>query len=154
VDGELDGEVTVRRLFRSRRQNCISPLGHDGELRMAVSLEKGLMKRKDGDRIILRVDERKYILPSAVSSGRHPDPRARSKTSHMRRVHIPLRFLTPLQRWESKGRAGGRDLQARTTLVAKCLHKVSVAPYNLLWNTAHRHPPRMSLSFLCHLWPF
>ena len=27
------------------------------------------------------------------------------QTSHMRRVHIPLRFLIPLQRWESKGRA-------------------------------------------------
>lgn len=41
------GEVTVRRLFRSRRQNCISPLGHSsGELRMAVSLEKRLIKRK------------------------------------------------------------------------------------------------------------
>ena len=27
-----------------------------------------------------------------------------SKTSHMRRVHFPLRFLTPLQRLESKAR--------------------------------------------------
>jgi hypothetical protein len=46
-------------------------------------------------------------VPSAASSDRRPDPRARSKRSHMRRVHIPLRFLTPLQRWESKGRVGG-----------------------------------------------
>ena len=46
----MDGEVTVRRLFRSRRQNCISPLGHSGgELRMAVSLEKGLIKKKGGE---------------------------------------------------------------------------------------------------------
>src|SRR5216684_833017 len=28
------------------------------------------------------------------------------RPSHMRRVHIPLRFLTPLQRWENKGREG------------------------------------------------
>ena len=41
----MDGEVTVRRLFRLRTQNCISPLGHSGgELRMAVSLGKDRMK--------------------------------------------------------------------------------------------------------------
>jgi hypothetical protein len=44
-------------------------------------------------------------------------------------------------------------LQATTTVVMKCLHKVSVTPYNLLGNTAHRHFPCMSLSFLCYLRP-
>ena len=50
------GEVTVRRLFRSRSKNCISPLGHSGgELRMAVSLKKELTKRKRGEKLFVPV---------------------------------------------------------------------------------------------------
>ena len=51
-----------------------------------------------------------------------------------------------LGKQRSRGQCAG-CLQARTTVVTKCLHKVSVAPYNLLGNTAHRHSPRMSLFF-------
>ena len=54
------------------------------------------------------------VRPAAFS-GRSPVPRCQYyssarfvfvKTSHMRRVHIPLRFSTSLQRWESKGCVG------------------------------------------------
>jgi hypothetical protein len=48
------------------------------------------------------------LMSAAASSGRHPDSCAPAEKlkRRMRRVHIPLRFSTLLQRLESKGHAG------------------------------------------------
>ena len=90
---------------------------------------------------------------SAVSSGRRPDTRARSKTSefaYATRPHSAQVFNTPPKLGEQSSRGQCVEcLQARTASVTKCLYKVSVAvaPYSLLGNTADRNSPRMSLFF-------
>jgi hypothetical protein len=68
------------------------------------------------------------------------------KVAYATRPYSAQVFNTPPTLGKQRSRGLG-CLQARTTVATKCLHKVSVAPYNLLGNTAHRHSPRMSLSF-------
>lgn len=82
----MDGEVTIRRLFRSCRQNCISPLGHSGgELRMAVPLEgiSGEGKVEEGRVPVSNltpfpcniIGERGVIRLRVYSTGNTPEPR-------------------------------------------------------------------------------